>query len=106
MSTVQRDRPPAPGQIRPLVFPAIERRRLDNDLAVLAARHGDLPLVTAMLVVDAGAAGDPARKAGLARLTTDALETGTRTRSADQIAWGSSTSASSCKPRPPGTPPS
>ncbi len=87
MSTVQRDRPPAPGQIRPLVFPAIERRRLDNDLAVLAARHGDLPLVTAMLVVDAGAAGDPARKAGLARLTTDALETGTRTRSADQIAW-------------------
>src|SRR5690606_8929812 len=87
MSTVQRDRPPAPGPIRPLVFPTIERRRLDNDLAVLAARHGDLPLVTAALVVDAGAAGDPARKAGLAQLTTDALETGTRNRSAEQIAW-------------------
>ncbi len=87
MSTVQRDRPPAPGPIRPLVFPTIERRRLDNDLAVLTARHGDLPLVTAALVVDAGAAGDPARKAGLAQLTTDALETGTRNRSAEQIAW-------------------
>lgn len=87
MSTVRRDVPPAPGPIRPLVFPTIERRRLDNGLAVLAARHGNFPLVTAMLVVDAGAAGDPARKAGLAKLTTDALETGTRTRSAEQIAW-------------------
>ncbi|HEX7118452.1 MAG TPA: pitrilysin family protein [Longimicrobiales bacterium] len=87
MSAVRRDQPPAPGAIRPLAFPRIQRRRLDNGLAVLAARHGDLPLVTAALVVDAGAAGDPARKAGLAQLTTDALEAGTRTRSAEQVAW-------------------
>jgi len=87
VSTISRDRPPAPGPIRPMTFPAIERRRLDNGLAILAARHGDLPLVTAELVVDAGAAGDPARKAGLAHLTANALETGTRSRSADEIAW-------------------
>ncbi|HEX6939734.1 MAG TPA: pitrilysin family protein [Longimicrobiales bacterium] len=87
MSAVRRDQPPAPAPIRPLAFPRIERHRLDNGLAVLAARHGDLPLVTAQLVLDAGAAGDPARKAGLAQLTTDALETGTRTRSAGALAW-------------------
>jgi zinc protease len=70
-----------------MIFPRIERRRLDNGLAVLAAPHGDLPVVTAELVIDAGAAGDPARKAGLAYLVANALETGTRDRNADQIAW-------------------
>ncbi len=87
MSTVRRDQPPAPGPIRPMRFPRIERRRLANDMAVLAARHGDLPVVTVELVVDAGAAGDPARKAGLAHLTTNALEVGTRTRDAERLAW-------------------
>jgi zinc protease len=87
MSTVSRDQPPAPAQIRPFAFPKIERRQLENGLAVLAARHGRLPLVTVGLVVDAGAAGDPERKAGLAHLTANALETGTRTRTAEQVAW-------------------
>lgn len=70
-----------------MTFPAIERHRLDNGLAVLTARHGDLPVVTTTLVIDAGAAGDPARKAGLAYLTANALDSGTRDRTADQIAW-------------------
>lgn len=87
MSPVDRTQPPPPGPIRPLVFPRIERRRLANDLAVLAVRHGDLPLVTAELVLDAGAAGDPERKAGLAHLTVNTLEAGTGTRSAEQVAW-------------------
>jgi zinc protease len=70
-----------------MVFPTIDRRRLETGLAVLTAPHGDLPVVTAELVIDVGAAGDPARKAGLAHLVVNALETGTRDRSADQIAW-------------------
>src|SRR5690606_27868346 len=82
-----RTQPPEPGPIRPFAFPHLERRRLDNALAVIAARAGDLPLVTAELVVDAGAAGDPAQKAGLAHLTSVALETGTRNRSAEEVAW-------------------
>ncbi len=86
MSTVKRDQPPAPGPIRPMEFPKIERHRLDNDMAVLVASHGDLPVVTVELVVDAGAAGDPARKAGLAHLTTNALEAGTKSRDADRLA--------------------
>jgi zinc protease len=87
MSTLERERTPAPGAIRPMVFPRIERRRLENGVAVLTAPHGDLPIVTVELVLDVGAAGDPARKAGLAYLVANALETGTRDRTADQIAW-------------------
>lgn len=85
--TVDRGSPPSPGPIRPVRFPAVHRKRLDNGLTVLSARHGDLPLVTARLVVDAGAAAEPDAKAGLARLTAAALETGTADRSADEIAW-------------------
>lgn len=86
MSTFDRTTPPAPGPIQPMRFPEIERHELDNGLAILIAPHGDLPVVTAELVIDAGAAGDPARKAGLAFLTTNALETGSRNHNADQIA--------------------
>lgn len=87
MSTIDRASRPAPGPIRPMRFPTIHRDRLDNDLAVLTAPHGDIPVVTAALVIDAGAAGDPARKAGLAFLTAAALDTGTRERDADALAW-------------------
>lgn len=87
MNAPDRTQPPAPGPIRPFAFPRLERRRLGNGLDVIAARAGDLPLVTAALVVDAGAAADPAGKAGLAHLTALALETGTRARSAEEVAW-------------------
>lgn len=87
MSALERTRPPTPGPIRPFAFPTVVRRRLPNGLAVLAARHGDVPLVTAQLVVRAGAASEPAGKAGLAYLTAAALETGTESRPADRIAW-------------------
>ncbi|MBI4545025.1 MAG: insulinase family protein [Gemmatimonadetes bacterium] len=46
-----------------------------------------MPLVTAEFVLDGGAAAEPAGKAGVARLTAQALETGTRTRTAEQVAW-------------------
>ncbi|HEX7089378.1 MAG TPA: pitrilysin family protein [Longimicrobiales bacterium] len=87
MSAPARSQPPSPGPIRPFAFPRLERRRLENGLTVIAARAGDLPLVTAALLVDAGAASDPAGKAGLAHLTARALETGTRARSAEEVAW-------------------
>jgi zinc protease len=86
MTDFDRAQVPAPGPIQPMSFPRIERRQLDNGVAVLIAPHGDLPVVTVELVIDAGAAGDPARKAGLAHLVVNALETGTRNRTADQIA--------------------
>ncbi|MGH7505595.1 MAG: hypothetical protein ACRELX_08075, partial [Longimicrobiales bacterium] len=85
--TVDRERPPEPGAIRPFDFPPVARERLDNGLTLLAARYGRLPLITVQLVVDAGAAGDPAEKAGLAYLTANALDTGAGDRTGEDLAW-------------------
>jgi len=87
MNVLDRSQPPAPSSIRPFRFPRIERRSLANGLRILSARNGDLPLVTAELVLDAGAAAEPSDTAGLALLVADALETGTHERTADQLAW-------------------
>lgn len=86
-TSVDRSRPPAPGPVRPFRFPHVERTALPNGLNVLAARHGQLPLVAAALVVEGGASGEPAASAGLAHLVARALDSGTRDRSADQLAW-------------------
>lgn len=87
MSAALREHAPAPGRPRAFDFPEVTRDRLDNGLSVLHARQGDLPLVTLTLVVQAGGAGEPADRAGLAILTANALASGTATRSADEIAW-------------------
>ncbi len=87
MSALDRSAPPAPAAVRPFSFPSIERRRLDNGMGVLAARHGRLPLVTATLVLDVGAAAEPAGQGGVAHLTANALDAGTLERSVDQLAW-------------------
>lgn len=79
--------PPGSASIRPFVFPQVHRALLDNGLTVVSARHGHLPLVTARLVIDAGAAREAARSAGLARLAASALDTGTADRDAATLAW-------------------
>lgn len=94
--TAAHDRPapdrtaaPAPGPVRPFDFPAVTRERLGGDDApqLLVARHGDLPLVTAAVIVEGGAAAEPADRAGIARLASDALEAGTASRDVEQLAW-------------------
>jgi zinc protease len=84
-----RTRPPEPGPVKPFDFPVLTRTRLDGDGApeLIFARHGGLPLVTAELVVGAGAAVEPAGQAGVAQLTAEALETGTETRDVEALAW-------------------
>ena len=79
---------PAPGPVRPFDFPAVTRERLAGDDVpeLLVARHGDLPLVTAAVIVEGGAAAEPADRAGIARLTADALEAGTATRDVERLA--------------------
>ena len=66
-------------------LPPIQRRRLSNGLEVLVVEHHELPLVQMNLVVKTGGAADPQDKAGLASLTADMLDEGTRTRSALEI---------------------
>lgn len=82
----QREAPPPLGQPVAPALPKPAETRLENGLRVIVARSSDLPLVTASLVVKAGAAVDPAGLAGAASFTADMLTEGTTTRSAPQIA--------------------
>lgn len=87
--TADRTRAPEPGPVRPFDFPAVNRSRLGDGgaPALLTARHGDVPLVTAQVVVEGGAAAEPADRAGIARLTSDALEAGTGAHDEEALAW-------------------
>jgi zinc protease len=78
--------PPRPLAPRQMNFPPYEIRTLSNGLRVIAVQQNEQPAVTMRLLIGAGAAKDPARKAGTARLVASLLDQGTTTRSAPQIA--------------------
>ena len=80
------DNPPAPGAPRPLNIDAPVEQRLPNGLRVILAQRRGVQLVTADLVVLAGAEVDPPQRAGLASLTAGLLTKGTRKHSATQLA--------------------
>ena len=78
-------RMPAPAETRPSAtkpreyqFPRFERRRLSNGTSLVVAPAHKLPLVTLLVLVDAGAVADPDGKDGLAVLTARAIAEGTR----------------------------
>lgn len=87
MSTIDRSSPPPPAELRPFEFPEVVEEVQPNGLRAQLVPFGRLPLVTAQIVIDAGAAGEPAARAGLAHLTGNALDTGTATRTGEQLAW-------------------
>jgi zinc protease len=68
---------PELGPVRPFVLPPVEDFHLPNGLRVVALRQSAMPLVTARLLVDAGAEHEPAALNGLAVLTADLLPEGT-----------------------------
>ena len=76
---------PAPTSPRPYHFPAFERRTLPNGLRLVVAPVHKLPVVTVVVVVDAGAAGDPAGREGLAQLTARAVLEGTEALGGAQL---------------------
>jgi zinc protease len=84
---LDRTNPPAPAPVRDFVFPTITRNQLPNGLATFAIPHGDMPVITFQIVVHAGGEHDSNGNAGLAYLLAHALEAGTRSRSADRLAW-------------------
>lgn len=73
---VDRSALPRPGPSVRFTFPEIRRRRLANGLNAWTAEHRDVPLVSVLVMVRAGAAFDPADRAGLAALTGDLLDEG------------------------------
>ena len=62
------------------------REKLPNDLVWLYSQQTGLPLVTLELTIKAGTLQDPKGKEGLANLTASLLLSGTKSRSATQIA--------------------
>ena len=62
------------------------REKLPNDLVVLFSQQTGLPLVTLELIIKAGTLQEPKGKEGLANLTASLLLSGTKSRSATQIA--------------------
>lgn len=77
---------PSLGTPNPYRLPPVEEFRLDNGLRVVVVSQPSMPLVTARLVVDAGAEHEPAAKNGLAVLTGSLLPEGTATLSGPELA--------------------
>ena len=79
-------KPPAPGALRPYVFPNVEQFQLSNGLKVILVEKHTLPVVEGRLILDAGAMREPAAKNGLASLTGRLLSEGTAEMSGAEIA--------------------
>lgn len=79
---------PRPGASAPRAyrFPHFETRILANGLRIVVAPIHAYPVVTILAVVEAGATRDPREAEGVAQLATRALNEGTRTMSALELA--------------------
>jgi zinc protease len=73
---VDRSRLPALGPEPTFTFPEIRRRVLANGLRVWTVEHHDVPVISTLLVLPAGAADDPPDQHGLAAITADLLDEG------------------------------
>jgi predicted Zn-dependent peptidase len=82
---VKREAPPV-APVQDLSFPTIEHAKLSNGIPVELARRTAIPKVSLALTFDAGNAADPPTEAGKQSLMMDALEEGTTSRTAEQIA--------------------
>ena len=79
--TVLERRPP-PGTPRDYRFPPFTRERLANGMTVIQAQLPGRPLLSAQLVIDAGAGTEPPELTGVSNLTARALTEGTERRTA------------------------
>ncbi|MBA3465852.1 MAG: insulinase family protein [Gemmatimonadaceae bacterium] len=68
---------PDPGPSREYHFPSFDEETLPGGTRLVVAAAPKLPIITILVVFDAGAAEDPAGKEGIARLTARALSEGT-----------------------------
>lgn len=66
-------------------LPSVEKKKLSNGLEVWMVRQAELPIVSMNLVLKSGGVANPAGKEGLASVTANLLNSGTKTRSAVDI---------------------
>ena len=85
-ANAQTQSPPAPGALRPYVFPPVNQFQLDNGLKVIVVEKHNLPVIEGRLIVDAGAQREPGAKNGLASLAGRLLSEGTADMSGAEIA--------------------
>lgn len=77
---------PGLGAPNPYRLPPVEEFRLENGLRVVVVRQSSLPLVTARLILDAGAEHEPAAQNGLAVLAANLIPEGTAELSGPDLA--------------------
>ncbi|HWP82020.1 MAG TPA: pitrilysin family protein [Bacteroidota bacterium] len=83
---IDRSKKPEPAPTPKLTLPKIQRTTLANGLNVMLVEHRELPVVQMQMVIMSGAVNDPEGKSGLANLTAQMLDEGTKRRTALQIA--------------------
>jgi zinc protease len=76
---------PAVGPERPFQLAPRVEKTLANGLRVIVTRQTAVPKVSVLLTVLSGYSSDPADLTGLAQLTADIVQEGTRTRNSRQI---------------------
>ncbi|MDT4966596.1 MAG: zinc protease [Acidobacteriota bacterium] len=82
---LDRSKQPSLGGDRPFMVPPVKTGRLENGMEIFVVERNDLPKVAVRLVTKAGSVSDPQGKDGLADLTAQTMERGTRTRNAIEI---------------------
>jgi len=76
---------PDVGEFPAAVFPSYQRRTLSNGLELVFAERHAVPTVEMQLLIDGGASVDPEGLSGLAAMTLNLMDEGTRTKSAVEI---------------------
>ena len=80
------DQPPPPGPAPSVALPEAHVSILPNGLKLLLVERHIAPLVTLAVVIQSGAADDPANLPGTAQFVTMLLDQGTTTREASSLA--------------------
>jgi len=86
MSGVMRDSPPSPGKLRTFSLPPVSGEPLQNGLGLRVVQLSRLPLVSTLLVLDAGESQASAGSEGVGALAGLTLQGGTRRREAEALA--------------------
>ena len=83
-SKYDRSEPPF-GEAPLFVMPEVWQTKLDNGMKVLGIENNELPLVTFTISFPGGHRLDPENKAGLAMLTADLMNEGTKNKTAAEL---------------------
>lgn len=82
---VDRSQIPETGEVPEATFPEFERITLDNGMTLVLCPRESVPVVQTRLLVDAGYAADQTTLPGVASMTMDMIDEGTKNRSALEI---------------------